>query len=75
MPQLLSPTIGASGMVVNCQSVSDRTYFLQRATDLSALPTLLPLKSNILGQAGMTSYTDTSAFGEGPFIYRVGVQE
>ena len=53
--RLQNPTNDASGVDLNWQSVAGKTYFLERATDLSASP-LLPVASNILGQAGTTSY-------------------
>jgi len=54
--------------------VNNRTYFLERATDLGSQPPFSLLKSNIIGQTGATSLVDTNAVGKGPFIYRVGVQ-
>ena len=73
--RLLTPVSGAPGVVVRWESVSDRIYFLERGTNLGAQPPFLPLSSNILGQASVTTYLDTNAVGAGPFFYRVGVQE
>lgn len=73
--RLLTPTNDASGVNLTWQSVGNRTYFLERATDLGVQPPFSLLTSNIVGQAGTTSYTDTNAFGPGPFFYRVGVQQ
>jgi hypothetical protein len=72
--RLLSPSNGVSGVTVSWQSVDNRTYFLERATDLGAAPPFTLLTSTIVGQAGATSYTDTNTTGPGPFFYRVGVQ-
>ena len=72
--KMVSPSNSISGLKVPWQSVSNRTYYLQRATNLAALPAFLAVQSNIAGKAGTTTYTDTNASAAGPFFYRVGVQ-
>jgi hypothetical protein len=72
---LLTPVPGPSGVTVSWLSVSNRTYFLERSTNLSVAPIFLTLSSNIVGQAGSTMLTDTNAAGIGPVFYRVGVQQ
>lgn len=68
------PTNNPAGLVAGWESVSNRTYFLQSSTNLTAHPAFTTIQSNIAGQAATTSYMDTNAVGYGPFFYRVGVQ-
>ena len=68
---LQAPSNTVSGIVVPWHSVRGISYNLERSTNLSTFSTLA---TNILGQAGTTTYTDTGATGPGPFFYRVGVQ-
>jgi hypothetical protein len=72
--QMLTPSNALSGISVSWQSVAGITYYLQRSTNLAVQPRFLSLQSNIVGQAGTTTFKDTNAVGGRPFFYRVGVQ-
>ena len=72
--RLLSPTGGVSGVTVKWQSVTTKSYYVQRSTNLIAQSAFSTLKSNIVGQSVTTTYADTSATNRIPYFYRVGVQ-
>jgi hypothetical protein len=72
--KMLTVSNDVASTTVSWQSVSGVKYFLQRSADLGAAPAFLTVISNLVGQAGITGYTDTNALGDGPFFYRVGVQ-
>jgi hypothetical protein len=61
-------------VTVTWQSVAGVNYFLERSASLLASPPFSLLATDIIGQAGTTTYTDTSATGAGPFFYRAGVK-
>jgi hypothetical protein len=71
--KMFVPSSTASGLALRWQSVSGVNYFLQRGTN-PASPGFVTLQSDIVGQPGTTTCTDSNAVGAGPFIYRVGVQ-
>jgi hypothetical protein len=72
--KMLNPTNTASGTVVTWESVNNRTYFLQRGNNLAAYPAFTTIRTNIAGQAGTTSVTDTNPPVSSAVCYRVGVQ-
>jgi hypothetical protein len=71
--RLLSALRTGTNTTVTWQSVTGVNYFLECGTNLSASPCFKCVATNIVGQAGTTSYADTNATGAGPFFYRVGV--
>ena len=70
--RMVSALPTSTNATVTWQSVAGVNYFLERSANPAAPFTLLA--TNILGQAGTTSYVDTNAPGAGPFFYRVGIR-
>ena len=70
--RLQALTWDASGVVVSWQSVTNRDYWIERATNLTSPSAFSSIASNIAGQFGLTTYTN--ALGADSCYYRVGVQ-
>jgi hypothetical protein len=70
------PSLAGTNVTVSWSSVSNRSYYLERATVLGIGNTtpFSILQSNISGLPGTTSWTDTNAPRPGPAFYRVAVQ-
>jgi hypothetical protein len=71
---MVTATNSPTGADVTWQSVSTRNYWLERATNLALASPFQTIATNIVGVAGVKSFTDTSATNAGPYFYRVGVQ-
>jgi len=71
--ELQTPAVTVTNATLTWSSVTNVTYYVQRSSDLSS-PNFSSIQSNLVGQAGFTSYTDTSATNGFNYYYRVGVQ-
>jgi hypothetical protein len=67
-------TNSPTNLDISWSSVTNRTYLVQRGTNLGGTQSFLDLKSNIVGQPISTTYRDTNAIGNGPFFYRVRIE-
>jgi hypothetical protein len=71
--RLLTASPKDTNVTVSWQSVEGVNYFLERSTDLVSPLVFTPLATDIPGEPGMTSFTDTNAAPLAPLFYRVGV--
>jgi predicted amidohydrolase len=71
--RLLTPQSDGTNITVRWTSVAGVSYYLLRSAHLTVPSAYRLLATNILGQAGTTSYTDTNAARWSPLFYRVGV--
>ena len=68
----VAPLTGSgSGVVVSWLSATNHIYSVERSTNVGAHPPFQVLATGLLGQAGMTTFTDTNAPASGPVFYRV----
>jgi hypothetical protein len=72
--KMVNATNSPTGAKVTWQSVSSRSYWLERATNLGIASPFQSVATNIAGVAGTKTFTDTSATNGGTYFYRVGVQ-
>ena len=66
--ELFPPASDMSGVTVSWQSVTNRSYWLERAANLAPRLMFFSVASNLPGQSGTTMFTDTNATGPGPFF-------
>ena len=71
--RLVSASPLGSDVSVSWQSVAGVNYFLERSTNLSAIPSFASVATNVAAQAGTTIYTHTNAATAPRLFYRVGV--
>jgi hypothetical protein len=72
--RMLTPLINSNALVIRWQSVAGQMYFIERSLSLSARPAFVEtIATNIVGQAGTTTFTVTNGPGTGPFFYRIRV--
>jgi hypothetical protein len=71
--RMVGVTDSESGLNVAWQSVSTRSYFLERATHFGNASPFQSIATNIAGASGTRTYTDTIGTSGGPYFYRVGV--
>jgi hypothetical protein len=73
VPRMQPLTNTVSSVLVSWQSVANRTYTVERATALGAPAAFSAVATNLSGQNGLTTYSNTSP-GQGSYFYRIGVQ-
>jgi hypothetical protein len=71
--RILSASPTDAGVEVSWQSITDRSYYLQRAADLGGTVNFITVATNIVGLTNTTIYVDSNAIGSGPFFYRIGI--
>ena len=68
-----APAFVPASATISWSSVTNRQYFVLRATNGALPPVFSLLRSNLAGLPGTTKFTDTNAPPAGPAFYRVGV--
>jgi hypothetical protein len=71
--RLLSASPDGTNVTVTWQSLRGVEYFLERSTNLGAVPQFELLATNLAAEASVTSHIDTNAASLAPLFYRVGV--
>ena len=74
-PNLHVPVLVPASVTLTWSSVTNRAYALERATNMGAAPAFSLLRSNLPGQPGTTSFTDTNPVNGAPRFYRLRVEQ
>ena len=72
--RLLTPASDGTNLTVTWESVTGRSYFLERSAEISNTSAFTRFATNIQGQASTTFFVDTNVVGASPRFYRVGLQ-
>jgi hypothetical protein len=65
---------GTTGLDVVWESVATRNYWVDRAADVAGASPFQTIVTNLPGAATMTIFHDTTATGDAPYFYRIGVK-
>ncbi len=71
--RMLSAIPAGTNVLASWQSVPGVAYYLLRSTNLYVWPQFQLLATNLVAQAGTTTFIDTNASRLSPLYYRVGV--
>jgi hypothetical protein len=71
--RLLAASPAGANLTVSWESVAGVRYFLERSTNLGATPPFTLVATNLLGQTGTNTFTDTNTVALPRLFYRVGV--
>jgi len=71
----LIPATDPSGLTLSWQSVTNRSYSLERAAEISSPQSFLTIQTGILGQPNVTTALDTNWPGAGIYLYRVKLEQ
>lgn len=72
--RIISATPSDNKVAVSWNSVLGVGYYLQRSYDLGSPTPFSVVATNLAGQTGTTTFTDTNGWGTARVFYRVGVQ-
>lgn len=71
--RMLKPTYSPAGVILTWQSVSTRSYWLERATNFGQTTQFDIIATDIIGAANTTMFVDSSTTNASAYYYRVGV--
>lgn len=73
--RMFPPTRGVSGLTVKWESIAGKHYWIERATNRTAIFPFLTRATNIVALSNSTAFNDITATNVGPYYYRIGVRE